>query len=75
MVDPKVSMIMSLIVDRFACDGGIAQNLATQIFNANPQMSNAQITNLLARQFNVTGAGVLLLSDETSKDIENVLNA
>jgi hypothetical protein len=72
---PKVTMIMSLIVAHFHCDGGQAQNLATRIFNHKPQMTVSDITNLLAQQFNVTGAGVLFLSTGLSQDIENVLNS
>jgi hypothetical protein len=72
---PKVTMIMSLIVNHFHCDGGHAQNLATQIYNHHPQMTVKDINDLLATQFNVTGTAVLFLKDDLSTDIFNVLNS
>lgn len=72
---PKVTMIMSLIVAKFHCDGGHAQNLATQIFNTHPQMTVGAITVLLQTQFNVQGTVLLGLHDGIAQDIENVLNS
>ena len=72
---PKVTIIMALIVARFNCDGGQAQNLAVQIFNTQPQMTIRDITLLLTTQFRVKGSAVLGLTNGISQDIVNVLNS